>query len=330
MKFPRRKFLHLAAGAAALPAMSRMASAEAYPARPVTIVVPFAAGGSSDVSARIVGEYMARTLGQQFIIENVVGAGGTTGSLRAMRARPDGYTILMGHIGTHAFSVSLYPKLAYKPDVDFEPIGLVFQQPNVIVARKDFPAKDLKEFIDYAKANAEKLNVGHAGVGSITFTLPLLLNSLLGIKPTMVPFNGGAPATNALVGGQVDYICTGIADIAQQVQTGTIKAYAVVATERHPILPNVPTTIEAGLPEFQALPWWALFAPKGVPQPILDALTDALDKALDDEHVRKRFSDLGGDIPGKERRGQQPLAALVKSEIARWTPIIKAANVTIG
>jgi tripartite-type tricarboxylate transporter receptor subunit TctC len=212
MKLPRRQFLHLAAGAAALPAMSRMASAEAYPARPVTIVVPFAAGGSTDVSARIVGEYMARTLGQQFIIENVVGAGGTTGSLRAMRARPDGYTILMGHIGTHAFSVSLYPRLAYKPDVDFEPIGLVFQQPTVIVARKDFPAKDLKEFIGYAKANAEKLNMGHAGVGSITFILPLLLNSLLGIKPTMVPFNGAAPAANALIGGQVDYMCNGIAD----------------------------------------------------------------------------------------------------------------------
>src|SRR6516225_9342680 len=212
---------------------------------------------------------MVCTLGQLFIVENVVGAGGTTGSLRAMRARPDGYTILTGHIGTHAFSVSLYPTLAYKPDVDFEPVGLVFQQPTVIVARKDFPAKDLKEFIGYAKANAEKLNMGHAGVGSITFTLPLLLNSLLGIKPTMVPFNGAAPALNALMGGQVDYMCNGIADIGQQVQTGTIKAYAVVATERHPILPNVPTTIEAGLPEFQALPWWALFAPKGVPQAIL-------------------------------------------------------------
>src|SRR5262249_5381508 len=174
MKLPhRRQFLHLAAGAAALPAVSRVVRAQAYPTRPVTIIVPFAAGGGSDVSARIAGDFMSRTLGQQFIIENVVGAGGTTGSLRAMRARPDGYTILMGHIGTHAFSVSLYPKLAYKPDVDFEPVGLVFQQPNVIVARKDFPAKDLKEFIGYAKANAEKLNLGHAGVGSITFTFPL-------------------------------------------------------------------------------------------------------------------------------------------------------------
>src|SRR5499426_4653005 len=175
MKLSRRRFLHLAAGAAAFPAMSRMASAQAYPARPVTIVVPFAAGGSTDVSARIVGEYMARTLGQQFIIENVVGAGGTTGSLRAMRARPDGYTILMGHIGTHAFSVSLYPKLAYKPDVDFEPIGLVFQQPPVIVARKDFPAKDLKEFIGYAKAYAEKLNVGHAALAPSHLPSPFCL-----------------------------------------------------------------------------------------------------------------------------------------------------------
>src|SRR5262245_28243911 len=330
MNRSRRKFLLMAAGAAALPFAPHVARAQAYPTRPVTMIVPFAAGATTDVSARIVGEHMSRTLGQQVVIENVPGAGGTSGSLRAMRARPDGYTILMGHIGTHAFSVSLYPNLAYKPDVDFEPIGLVIQQPNLIVARKDFPANDLKEFIGYAKANAEKLNVSHAGVGSITFTLALLFNSLLGIKPTMVPFYGAAPATNALVGGQVDYICTGIADIARQVQTGTIKAYAVIATERHPILPNVPTTIEAGLPEFQALPWWALFAPKGVPQPILDALTDALDKALDDEHLRKRFSDVGGDIPGKERRGQQPLAALVKSEIARWTPIIKAANVTIG
>src|SRR5262249_51496681 len=214
---PRRNFLHLAAAAGALPALSRIAFAQAYPARPVTIVVPFAAGGSTHVSARIVGGYMARTLGQPFILANVGGAGGTTGSLPAIPARPDVYTILMGHIGTHACSVSLYPKLAYKPDVDFEPIGLVFQQPNVIAARKDFPAKDLKEFIGYAKANAEKLNVGHAGVGSITFTLPLLLNSLLGIKPTMVPFNGGAPATTALVRAQVDYIVTGSADIGQPV-----------------------------------------------------------------------------------------------------------------
>jgi tripartite-type tricarboxylate transporter receptor subunit TctC len=326
MKLPRRNFLHLAAGAAALPAVSRIAWAQAYPTRPVTIIVPFAAGGGTDVSARIVGDYMSRTLGQQFIIENVPGAGGTTGSIRAMRAKADGYTILMGHIGTHAFSASLYPNLAYKPDVDFDPIGVAVEMPEFIVARKDFPANDLKEFITYVKANAENLNMAHAGVGSITFTFGLLLNSLLGVKPTIVPFSGVAPATAALLGGQVDYMCLAI-EVRPHVQAGIIKAYAIAATERHPALPNVPTTKEAGLPEFQALPWFALFTPKGVPRPILDRLTDALDKALDDHNVRKRLVDIGGDIPGKAKRGQQALAALVKREIAHWTPIIKAANV---
>jgi tripartite-type tricarboxylate transporter receptor subunit TctC len=205
MKFPRRQFLQLSAGTAALTALPRIASAQTYPARPVTIIVPFAAGGTPDIAARIIAEHMSRMLGQQFIVENAAGAGGTTGSVRAMRARPDGYTLLMGHMGTHVFSVGLYPNLAYKPDVDFEPIGIVFESPDIIVARKDFPPKDLKEFIGYAKANAEILNVGHAGVGSITFTFALLFNSLLGIKPTMVPFSGAAPAMNALVGGQVDY-----------------------------------------------------------------------------------------------------------------------------
>jgi tripartite-type tricarboxylate transporter receptor subunit TctC len=307
--------------------MSRIAWAQAYPARPVTIIVPVAAGGTTDVSARIIGEYMSRVFGQQFIVENVPGAGGTTGSTRAMRARPDGYTILMGHTGTHAFSVSFYPSLAYKPDVDFEPIGAVLEIPELIIARKDLPPRDLKEFIAYAKGNAEKLNVGHAGVGSLLFTYALLLNSLLGVKPTMVPFTGAAPMANALIGGQIDYMLNGIHEVGQQVHAGTIKAYAIAAAERHPSLPNVPTTLEAGLPEFLALPWFALFAPKGVPQPVLDKLTDALDRALDDDNVAKRLRDLGGNIPSKAKRGQQPLAALVKGEIARWTPIIKAANV---
>src|SRR6266576_2893474 len=180
-------------------------TAQDYPSRPVTIIAPFAAGGTTDVIARIVGEHMSRTLGQQFIVENVVGAGGTTGSIRAMRANPDGYTIELANMGTHAFSVSLYPDLAYNPDVDFEPIGMVVETPVFIVARKDLPPKDLKEFVAYAKANAEKLNMAHAGVGSTTFVFGLLLNALLGVKPTMVPFNGAAPAMNALVGGHVDY-----------------------------------------------------------------------------------------------------------------------------
>jgi tripartite-type tricarboxylate transporter receptor subunit TctC len=325
MKLPRRQFLHLAAGAAALPALSRIAWAQAYPSRPVTIIVPVAAGGTTDVSARIIGQYMSRLFGQQFLVENVTGAGGTTGSTRAMRARPDGYTILTGHTGTHAFSFSFYPNLAYQPDVDFETIGTVLEIPELIVARKDLPPRDLKEFVAYVRGNAEKLNVGHGGVGGLLFTYALLLNSVLGVKPTMVPFTGGAPSANALVGGQIDYMVNGINEVGQQVQAGTIKAYAITAS--HPALPNVPTTLEAWLPEFLASPWFALFAPKGVPQPILDKLTDALDRALDDDDVRRRLVDIGGNTPGKAKRGRQPPAALVKSEIARWTPIIKAANI---
>src|SRR5580704_11109636 len=223
MILPRRQFLHLAAGAAALPAASRIASAQTYPSRTVTMIVPFAAGGGTDVAARIVGEHMSRTLGQQVIIENVAGAGGTTGSIRAMRANPDGYTIEMGHMGTHAVAVSLYPNLAYKPDVDFEPIGIVVELPELIIARKDFPAKNLREFVAYVKAKAEKLNMAHAGVGSNAFNFGLVLNSLLGIKPTLVPFSGTGPAANALVGGQVDYMLNGIAEVGSQIQAGTIK-----------------------------------------------------------------------------------------------------------
>jgi tripartite-type tricarboxylate transporter receptor subunit TctC len=327
MSLPRRRFLHLATGAVASPVVSRVARAQAYPTRTVTIIDATAPGGTSDASARIVGQHMSRTLGQQFIVENVPGAGGTIGSLRVMRAKPDGYTIQVGQIGTHAFSVAFYPNLAFKPDVDFEPIGMVAEQPLLILARKDLPPKDLKEFITYVKTNAEKLNMAHAGVGSITFTFGLLLNSLLSVKPTLVPFSGAAPAMNALVGGQVDYLCAPIQLAGPQVQSGTVKAYAIGTVERSPIVPNVPTSGEAGLPEFHASFWVALFAPKGTPQPILDKLTDALDRALDDESVHKRLLDIGCEVPSKAKRGQQKLAALVKSEIARWTPIIKAANI---
>ncbi|HEY6259304.1 MAG TPA: tripartite tricarboxylate transporter substrate-binding protein [Xanthobacteraceae bacterium] len=319
----------LAAALAATFAMNGGATAQVYPSRPITLIVPFAPGGPTDITSRIIGEHMSRTLGQQLVIENVAGAGGTIGSTRTMRATPDGYTIQMGQMGTHAGSVGLYPKLPYKPDVDFEPIGLVVDQAVVIFARKDFPAKDLNEFVSYVKANGERLNVGHAGIGSISHFTCLLLDTMLDVKPAMVPFSGAGPAINALMGSQVDYMCDSISDVVQQIQGGTIKGYAVATPARNPALPNVPTTREAGLPEFQATGWYALFAPKATPKPILDKLTAALDKALDDENVRKRLTDLGCDVPGKERRGQEALAALVKSEIARWTPVIKAANVKI-
>ena len=326
MRLPRRKFLRIAAGAAAVPAITRLAWAQAYPTRPVSIIVPFAPAGGTDFAARVVGEHMSRTLGQQFIIENYPGAGGTTASIRAMRAAPDGYTIEMGHIGTHAIAVWFYPNLAYKPDVDFAPIGLAMESPLIIAARKDFPAANLKEFIAYAKANQEKLNMGHGGVGAILFSFGLLLNTTIGVKPTLVPFNGGGPVTTALLGGQIDYSCLGITDVSPHVRAGALKAFAIAAEERSAILPDVPTTKEAGLPEFTEQPWFGLFAPKGTPQRILDKLSDALEKALDDPAVRKRFSDVGGDVPAKPRRGQQALATVVKDEIARWEPIIAAAG----
>jgi tripartite-type tricarboxylate transporter receptor subunit TctC len=244
-----------------------------------------------------------------------------------MRAEPDGYTILMGQMGTHAAAVALYPSLPYKPDVDFEPIGMVAAAPVVIAARKDFPADDLKGFAAYVKANAAKINVGHAGVGSTFFTTCLMLDSILGVKPTLVPFNGGAPAMNALVAGQVDYLCADVLTSAPQLQAGTIKAYAIAAAGRSPMLPQVPTTAEAGLAEYQASTWFGFFAPKGTPSPILDKLADALDRALDDEGVRKRLAEIGNEVPDKAARGRQALGALVKREIARWTPIIQAAGV---
>jgi putative tricarboxylic transport membrane protein len=323
-----KRLTYALAGFVALGLAAEPAAAQEYPTRPITLIVPFAAGGPTDVISRIVGEHMSRTLGQQIVIENVVGAGGTTASTRAKRANPDGYTLITGHMGTHAASVPLYPNLQYHPLNDFEPISLLAGTPVLILARKDFPPKDLKEFTSYVKANEAKLNMAHAGVGSVSFTSCLLLNSILGIKPTSIPFQGTGPAMNALVGGQVDYMCDQIVNAVPQINGGTIKSYAIGTPERNPALPNLPTTKEAGLPEFQVSAWNALFAPKGTPKPVLDKLNAAAVAALDDETVRKRLLELGSDIPSKEKRTPQALAELVKSEIDRWTPVIKAAGVT--
>jgi len=325
MKLPRRTFLHLVAGAAALPAMPNIARAQAYPTRPITLIVPFAAGGANDVFARVVAEHMSRTLGQSMVIENVPGAGGTTGTIRNMRANPNGYTIQIGHMGTHAAAVSLYPNLAYRPDVDFAPIGATAISIGFIVARKDFPAKNLNEFVAHLKANAGSLNMAHGGVGSASYLYGSMLNRIVGANPTLVPFNGNGPALNAMIGGQVDYMYCGVSEAGQQVLAGLLKSYGVAGPERNAAVPDVPTTREAGLPEFQALTWFGLFAPKATPQPILDRLTQALDMALDDQNVRKRMTEVGAEVPAKAIRGQQHLAELVKADIARWMPIIKGA-----
>jgi len=316
----------LAALAAMLAFAAQNASAQKYPERPVTMIVPFSAGGPTDSVARIVAEHMSKTLGQQIVIENVTGAGGTTGTARAAQASPDGYTIMMGHMGTHGAAPAMYPKLRYDPTKDFEPVGLAAGTPILIVARKDFQPKDLKEFIAHLKANKDKVNQAHAGVGSVSHTTCVLLSSILGVKTTVVAYKGTGPALNDLVGGQVDYMCDQVVNVIEQVRAGTIKAYAIATEERSPALPDLPTTKEAGLPEFEVSAWNAIFAPKGTPKEIVAKLNDAYQKALADEGVRKRLLDLGSVLPAKEQQTPEALGALVKSEVARWTPILKEAS----
>jgi tripartite-type tricarboxylate transporter receptor subunit TctC len=327
MKLFRRQLLHLAAGVVAFPAVSRIARAQAYPTRPITLIVPFTPGGATDIYARLVASQMSGTLGQQLIIENIGGAGGTIGSARAMRAAPDGYTIIMGHSGTHAAAVWLYPRLAYRPDRDFEPIGLITAGHPLIIARNNFPVGNLGEFSVYAKENGPTLNMAHGGVGSNSFTQGLVLNSVLGIRPTYVPFSGNAPAESALLAGQVDYMVAGASEVGQQINSGLLKCFAIAGPKRNSLLPDIPTTAEAGLAAFVVSSWFALFAPKVTPGPILDRLSSSLEKALDDEKLRARIIELGDNNLEREERGSQPLARRMKADIARLEPIIKAANI---
>jgi tripartite-type tricarboxylate transporter receptor subunit TctC len=302
------------------------ANAQTYPTRAVTMIAPFAAGGPADITARVAADIFSKALGQQFVVENVGGAGGTTGTARVAHATPDGYTIGLGHMGTHAAAGALYPNLSYNPETDFEPIGLIAEQPEVLAVRKDLPPNNLREFVAYAKANESKLNAAHAGVGSVSYVGCLLLHSAIGIKPTLVPFTGTAPVWTAMLAGQVDYVCDPILGPLPHVRAGTVKALAIAAKKRHPLLPEVPTSAEQGLPQFEVSPFYAIFAPKGTPQPVVDRLAAALSKGLDDPVVIKRLNDLGAEIAEPARRGPKPLAKLVHDEVARLTPILKAAS----
>jgi tripartite-type tricarboxylate transporter receptor subunit TctC len=318
---------HLAAAVVAMMAVAGIGDARAqdYPTRTATIIVPFAAGGPADITGRIVADIFSRYLGQKFVVENVVGAGGTTGAIRAARAPADGYTILSGHLGTNALAPAFYPNLAYDPQKDFEPIGLTAEYPELLVVRKDFPANNLGEFVAYAKANPEKLNVGHAGLGSVSYIGCLLLHSAIGIKPTMIPFTGTAPVLNAMLSGQVDYECDPVLGTMSQVQAGNVKALAVAAKKRSPLLPDVPTSYEQGLPEFDIAPFYAVFVPTGTPQAIVDKLAGALSKGLNEDAVKKRLAELGAESVEQERRGPKALTDLIKAESARLLPILKAA-----
>jgi tripartite-type tricarboxylate transporter receptor subunit TctC len=307
--------------------MSGAPAAAQYPDKPITVVVPFAAGGPTDVVTRLLGDHMSRTLGQTIIVENVGGAGGTIGMTRAALANPDGYTIAVGNTGTQSAAPALYPNLKYDPARSFAQIGITNFTPQAIVAKKSTRASGLKEFIDYLKANSEKLTYGHAGVGSIAHVSGLLFNAQFGLKPTLVPYRGTGPALQALVAEQLDYMIDQSLNVIPQVKAGTIKVYAIAAPERLSSLPDAPTTGEAGV-DFVFRAWNAMVAPKGTPKEIVGRLADALSKALDDPKVQERYNELGSSVPTANERGPAGLQILVETEIARITPVIKAAGVT--
>ena len=302
------------------------ARAQNYPSRPITVVVPFPAGGPSDVVARIVTEQMGKILGQTMVIENVGGAGGTIGSARVAAAQPDGYTLLAGSMGSHVSAPVLTPNVKYDSERDFEPIGFTAHAPAVIVAKKDFPAKDLREFVDYLKKNGASVKQAHGGIGSSSHMACLLFTSQAGVQPSLVAYRGTGPAMNDLIGGHVDFFCEQAVSVAPQITGGAIKAYGVSSGERLGVLPNVPTAKEAGV-NYQMSIWAGIFAPKGTPKDVVDKLARALDQALDDPGVKDRLANLGGSIPAKDERTPAKFDAFVQAEIARWSPILKAANV---
>jgi tripartite-type tricarboxylate transporter receptor subunit TctC len=299
--------------------------AQDYPVRPITVIVPFPAGGASDVVARIVTNQMSRTLGQSIVIENVGGAGGTIGSARVAAAAPDGYTLLAAAMGSHVAAPILTPNLKYDPVADFVPIGLTAHSPAVVIARKDFPAQDLKEFVAVLRQQGGAVKQAHGGIGSSSHMACLLFTAEIGAKPTLVAYRGSGPALNDLMGGHVDFLCEQSVSVAEQVLAGSVKAYAIAADERLATLPNVPTATQAGANYVMSV-WAGLFAPKGTPPEVIARLADALDKALDDTAVRERLAQLGGSIPAKAERSPAAFDRFVRSEIARWAPILNATQ----
>jgi tripartite-type tricarboxylate transporter receptor subunit TctC len=313
-----------AAGVFAAPcAVATTAYAQEYPDRSVTVVVPFPAGGPSDVVARIVADQMGKVLGQTLVIENVGGAGGTLGSGRVATATPDGYTLLAGSMGSHVAAPVLTPNIKYDSARDFIPIGPTAHSPAVIVARKDFPAKDLKEFVALLKSGGATLKQAHGGIGASSHMACLLFTSEIGAKPTLVAYRGTGPAMNDLIGGHVDFFCEQSVSVAEQAKSGAIKAYGVSAAARLALLPDVPTAKESDINYLMSI-WAGIFAPKDTPAAIVAKLSDALDKALDDDGVKQRINSLGGSIPEKRERNPAAFDAYVKAEITRWAPVLNA------
>jgi len=299
------------------------AIAQIYPERTITLIVPFAAGGSSDVTARIMAETMAVHLGQSIIIENVGGAGGSTGTARLKNAKPDGYTIGLGHIGTLASAVAVNPKLPYDPRTDFTHLGLINSSPNLIIVRKDFPANTLQEFVDFAKKNGKGLKMAHNGVGSGAHLACILFFNLINVEPTYVVYRGYGQTINDIMSGAVDGTCDSVASTSGHITGGSIKGFGVAGTSRHPLFPNVTTSIEAGLPGYQSDIWFGLTAPKGLPEPVLAKLQDAIAKTLADASVRKKIADIGGAVPEPDKQGGPAMQKHVESEVARWVDYMK-------
>jgi tripartite-type tricarboxylate transporter receptor subunit TctC len=320
----------VAAVLAAVLSLTTGAAAQDWPTRPITMIVPFAAGGGLDLAARIMAQRIGEVLGQTVVIENVGGAGGMVGSARVAKAAPDGYTFVFGNSGTHAANQTLYKKPLYDASTDFAPVILFAEVPRVMSVRKDLPVNNLQEFIAYAKANKDKIQFGSAGIGSASHVGCVLLNEAIGIQVTHIPFRGSGIALQELVAGRHDYICEVISTSISQIQGDTIKPIAVLSSERSKLLPNVPTAQEQGLKDFDASAWYAFFLPKGTPAAIVAKLNDAVSKTLDTPAVANRLEESGISVVKKERRSPEYLAEFVKREIVKWAGPIKAANITSG
>lgn len=313
----------LAALAFAVPVLA--AEAE-YPTKPIVMVVPFTAGGPTDTLARNLGVTLSKTLKQQVIIENVGGAGGTLGAQKVARAKPDGYMVLLHHIGMST-APALYRKLAFNPLTDFEYIGQVADVPMTVIAKKNLPPNDFKEFIPYMKQNKDKLNYGNAGLGAASHLCGLLLLSTLETDVQTVPFQGTAPAMTALLGGQIDFMCDQTTNTTTHIQAGTVKVYGVTSAKRVPSLPNVPTLQEQGLKNVEVVVWHGVYAPKGTPKPVLDKLNGALRTAVQDAAFKDALAKLGSTPAPLDKVTPEGLSSHVKSEIARWGPVIKKAGI---
>jgi tripartite-type tricarboxylate transporter receptor subunit TctC len=315
--------------ALAVSSLATEARAQAYPTKPITIIVPFGAGGPTDIVARVIAERMTATLGQRVIVENAAGAAGTTGMTRAGRAAPDGYTLLMGPMSTMSFSPTIYPNLPVHSIKSFDPVGIVASAPIVLVVQKELPGT-MKEFVAHLKKNADKMQNGNAGIGTTSHLACELLNSRVGVKPAVVPYKSSGAAVADILTGTIHYVCDQSTSVMGQVSAGGVKALAVMAPSRSPALPDVPTMAEAGYPGAEMVVWNALFAPKGTPPEIIKQLNAAVMKGVDDPTSRERFAKLGAEAPPASLRPPEALGKLLAEDIEKWGKVIKAAGVKIN